>query len=94
MRLYVVTPIRPGLCRDNGRCNCESFAAVWPGLGTGLLGAALWGAWTYLPTPKTYEYTLRLVDGSVSRFRETLPTTWQLGERMMLIEGTSQQENP
>src|SRR4051812_12908656 len=94
----------------------QSFAAVWPGLGAAMLGAALWGAWTYLPgpqaplelappfllsgpapvqcrscgwiedkreivleaidasAPKTYEYTLRRADGSVSLFRETMPT--------------------
>jgi hypothetical protein len=38
---------------------------------------------------KTYEYTLRMADGSVSLFRETLPTKWHLGERMTLIEGIS-----
>ena len=37
--------------------------------------------------PKTYEYTLRMADGSVSLFRETMPTKWHLGERMTLIEG-------
>lgn len=37
--------------------------------------------------PKIYEYTLRMVDGSASLFQETLPTSWRLGERMMLIEG-------
>jgi hypothetical protein len=36
--------------------------------------------------PKTYEYTLRMVDGSMSLFRETMPTTWHLGERMTLVE--------
>lgn len=38
---------------------------------------------------KTYEYTLRMRDGSVSLFRETLPTTWRVGERLVLIEGTN-----
>jgi hypothetical protein len=38
---------------------------------------------------KTYEYTLRMADGSISLFRETLPTKWHLGERMTLIEGIS-----
>jgi len=33
-----------------------------------------------------YEYTLRMPDGSMSLFQETLPTTWRLGERVMLIE--------
>jgi hypothetical protein len=38
-------------------------------------------------TPKVFEYTLRMGDGSVSLFQETLPTTWHLGERMVVIEG-------
>jgi hypothetical protein len=38
---------------------------------------------------KTYEYTLRMADGSVSLFRETMPTTWHLGERMTVVEGIS-----
>jgi hypothetical protein len=42
---------------------------------------------TGAPAPKTYEYTLRMADGSVSLFRETMPTKWHLGERMTLIEG-------
>ena len=33
-----------------------------------------------------YEYTLRMQDGSTSVFRETLPTSWRLGERVILIE--------
>jgi hypothetical protein len=37
--------------------------------------------------PGTYEYTTRMVDGSSSVFRETLPVTWRVGERMMLIGG-------
>jgi hypothetical protein len=36
--------------------------------------------------PKTYEYTMRKADGSGSLFQETLPTTWRIGERMMLVE--------
>jgi len=39
--------------------------------------------------PKTYEYTLRMSDDSASLFRETMPTKWRLGERVMLIEGIS-----
>lgn len=35
---------------------------------------------------KIYEYTLRMPDGSMSVFQETLPTSWRLGERVMLIE--------
>ena len=34
-----------------------------------------------------YEYTLRMQDGSTSLFQETLPTSWRLGERVILIEG-------
>jgi hypothetical protein len=37
-------------------------------------------------TPLLYEYTLRMQDGSMSVFQETLPTSWRLGERLMLIE--------
>jgi hypothetical protein len=36
---------------------------------------------------KIFEYTLRMADGSVSRFQEPQPTSWRLGERVMLIEG-------
>ena len=35
---------------------------------------------------RVYEYTLRMQDGSMSVFRETLPTSWRLGEGVMLIE--------
>ena len=38
---------------------------------------------------KIYEYTLRMADGSVSVFQETLPTSWRLGERLMLIEASA-----
>ena len=37
--------------------------------------------------PGTYEYTTRMVDGSSSVFVETLPSTWRVGERLMLIGG-------
>ena len=37
--------------------------------------------------PGTYEYTTRMVDGSSSVFLETLPITWRVGERMMIIGG-------
>ena len=33
-----------------------------------------------------YEYTLRMPDGTMSVFQETLPTSWRVGERVMLIE--------
>jgi len=35
-----------------------------------------------------YEYTVRMADGSSRIFRETLPATWRLGERLTLIDGT------
>jgi hypothetical protein len=38
--------------------------------------------------PLLYEYTLRMPDGSMSVFQETLPTSWRVGERIMLIEDT------
>ena len=36
---------------------------------------------------RVYEYTLRRANGSVSVFRETLPATWRLGERVVVIDG-------
>ena len=36
---------------------------------------------------RVYEYTLRMQDGSMSVFQETLPTSWRLGEGVILIEG-------
>jgi hypothetical protein len=35
---------------------------------------------------RIYEYTLRMPDGSMSVFQETLPTSWRVGERVVLIE--------
>src|SRR5881394_2673927 len=35
---------------------------------------------------RVYEYTLRMQDGSMSMFQETLPTSWRLGEGVVLIE--------
>jgi hypothetical protein len=40
--------------------------------------------------PKTlqvYEYTVRMGDGSSRVFREELPVTWRLRERLMVIDG-------
>jgi hypothetical protein len=34
-----------------------------------------------------YEYTLRMTDGSSRVFREALPASWRLGERLTLIDG-------
>jgi len=39
---------------------------------------------------RIYEYTLRRADGSLNIFRETLPVTWRLGERVVVIEGAQQ----
>jgi len=36
-----------------------------------------------------YEYTLRMADGSVSVFQGTLPTSWRLRERLILIEASA-----
>jgi hypothetical protein len=36
---------------------------------------------------KIYEYTARMVDGSSRLFQEQLPTSWRLGERLMVIDG-------
>ena len=35
---------------------------------------------------RIYEYTLRMRDGSLRVFQETLPTSWRVGERVILIE--------
>jgi hypothetical protein len=35
-----------------------------------------------------YEYTLRMPDGTSSVFRETLPTSWRVGERVGFIAGS------
>ena len=35
---------------------------------------------------RVYEYTLRMQDGSMSVFQETLPTSWRVGERVVLVE--------
>src|SRR4051812_10348512 len=34
--------------------------------------------------PDTYEYVARMNDGTTRVFREPLPTTWRLGERMLV----------
>jgi hypothetical protein len=36
--------------------------------------------------PRVYEYTLRMQDGSMSVFQETLPASWHIGERVVLVE--------
>jgi hypothetical protein len=43
-----------------------------------------------MPRPsvlQVYEYTLRMADGSSSVFQETLPASWRLRERLMVIDG-------
>ncbi len=37
--------------------------------------------------PATYEYTVRMADGSSSVFVEALPTSWRLRERLIVIGG-------
>ena len=37
----------------------------------------------------TYEYTVRMADGSSSLFEAALPTSWRVGERLSVIDGTS-----
>jgi len=34
-----------------------------------------------------YEYTVRMGDGTSSVFREELPVSWRLGERLIVIDG-------
>jgi hypothetical protein len=38
--------------------------------------------------PPTYEYTVRLADGSGRIFREQMPASWRVGERLYYIDGT------
>jgi len=38
--------------------------------------------------PGTYEYTVRMADGSSSVFLEALPTSWRVRERLIVIGGT------
>jgi hypothetical protein len=38
-------------------------------------------------SPRIYEYTLRMADGSSRVFREALPASWRVGERLTLIDG-------
>jgi len=37
--------------------------------------------------PAVYEYTVRMADGSSSRFREEHSVHWRVGERLMYIAG-------
>jgi hypothetical protein len=37
----------------------------------------------------TYEYTVRMADGSSNVFQAVLPTSWRVGERLSVIDGTS-----
>lgn len=36
---------------------------------------------------RIYEYTMRRANGSSNVFRETLPATWRVGERVVVIDG-------
>jgi hypothetical protein len=38
--------------------------------------------------PASYEYTARMRDGSRHVFREEMPASWRLGERLIFIEGS------
>jgi len=38
---------------------------------------------------KTYEYSLRMADGSSSVFQDAQLVSWRLGERVMVIDGTT-----
>jgi hypothetical protein len=38
--------------------------------------------------PVSHEYTIRMGDGSSHVFREEMPMSWRLGERLMYIEGS------
>jgi hypothetical protein len=37
---------------------------------------------------QVFEYTARMGDGSSRIFQETLPTSWRIGERLTIIDGT------
>jgi hypothetical protein len=39
--------------------------------------------------PQVFEYTARMADGSSRVFQETLPTSWRLGERLTVIDGST-----
>jgi hypothetical protein len=39
--------------------------------------------------PQVFEYTARMADGSSRVFQETLPTRWRLGERLVVIDGST-----
>lgn len=36
---------------------------------------------------RTYEYTVEMADGSSRVFREALPVSWRVGERLLFIDG-------
>jgi hypothetical protein len=38
--------------------------------------------------PASYEYTVRMGDGSSHVFREEMPGSWRLGERLIFIKGS------
>jgi hypothetical protein len=48
---------------------------------------ALCAAAAAVRTRLSYEYTVRVGDGSSRVFREELPVSWRLGERLIVIDG-------
>lgn len=42
---------------------------------------------------RIYEYTMRRADGSSSVFREALPATWRVRERVVVIDGALPQDS-
>lgn len=42
----------------------------------------------------SYEYTVRMADGSSRVFREQMPVSWRLGERLIYIDGMQSQATP
>ena len=42
----------------------------------------------------SYEYTVRMADGSSRMFREQMPVNWRLGERLIYIDGMQSPASP
>ncbi len=42
----------------------------------------------------SYEYTVRMADGSSRVFREQMPVSWRLGERLIYIDGMQSLARP
>lgn len=43
---------------------------------------------------RTYEYTVAMADGSSRVFREQLPVSWRVGERLLFIDGADPLAGP